>query len=174
MVNEKFLITLQGKNYVTYEGLLDLAHQKGLQSLEVDIIQFPSQDNNMTAICKAVAKTENESYIDIGDASPKSVNNALIPHIIRMASTRAKARALRDLTNVGMTSIEELSYEEGNPDEGLVQESTSTFSPPTQRQVDTIKRLAEELNYKVNFDKLDKQAAGNLIGKLLDEKKARA
>ncbi len=28
MVNEKFLINLQGKSYVTYEGLLDLAHQK--------------------------------------------------------------------------------------------------------------------------------------------------
>ena len=27
-LNEKFIINLQGKSYVTYEGLLDLAHQK--------------------------------------------------------------------------------------------------------------------------------------------------
>ena len=174
MVNERFLITLQGKNYVTYEGLLDLAHQKGLLSLEVDLVQFPNKENNMTAICKAIARTENESYVDIGDASPQSVNNALVPHIIRMASTRAKARALRDLTNVGMTSIEELSYEEGNVDEGLVQEGSSQFSSPTKRQLDTIKRLAEELNYKLDLNKLDKQSAGNLIAKLLDEKKGKA
>lgn len=174
MLNERFLITLQGKNYVTYEGLLDLAHQKGLLSLEVDLVQFPNKENNMTAICKAIARTENESYVDIGDASPQSVNNALVPHIIRMASTRAKARALRDLTNVGMTSIEELSYEEGNVDEGLVQEGSSQFSSPTKRQLDTIKRLAEELNYKLDLNKLDKQSAGNLIAKLLDEKKGKA
>ncbi len=43
---------------------------KNLKSLEVEIIQFPNKENNMTAICTAKATTEDEVYIDIGDASP--------------------------------------------------------------------------------------------------------
>lgn len=107
-IDERFIVKLQGKDFVTYEGLLDLAHQKGLKSIEVVLIQIPTKENNMTAICMATAKTENEIYTDIGDAGPTSTNRMIAPHIIRMASTRAKARALRDLTNAGMTAIEEL------------------------------------------------------------------
>lgn len=168
MVNEKFLINLQGKSFVTYEGLLDLAHQRGLLSIEVEIIQIPDKENNMTAICKAIASTEKETYVDIGDASPSSVNSALIPHIIRMASTRAKARALRDLTNVGMTAIEELSFEDGITDE---EDSCQVEDPPTKRQLETVKKLAEEVNYQVNYDTLTKRTAGNLIAKFLEDKK---
>ncbi|MEW8973622.1 MAG: hypothetical protein AB2375_05440 [Tissierellaceae bacterium] len=167
MINEKFLINLQGKNYVTYEGLLDLAHQKGLQSIVVDILQIPSRENNMVAICKANASTEKENFVDIGDASPQSVNSALIPHIIRMASTRAKARALRDLTNIGMTSIEELSFEESTAEDDEIYQG----EPPTKRQLDTLKKLAEEANYQVNYETLTKRSAGNLIAKFIEDKK---
>ncbi len=169
-VNEKFIINLQGKSYVTYEGLLDLAHQNNLKSLEVDIVQIPTKDNNMTAICKAIAKTENESYMDIGDASPQSVNTTIAPHIIRMASTRAKARVLRDLTNVGMTAIEELSYNE-NVSEGEDSYMPINEEPPTKRQLETIKKLAEELNTSINYDNLTKKSAGTLISRMLEEVK---
>mgnify|MGYP000929347198 FL=1 len=167
-INEKFIINLQGKSYVTYEGLLDLAHQNNLKSLQVELIQIPTKDNNMTAICRATATTENETYMDIGDASPQSVNSALVPHLIRMASTRAKARALRDLTNVGMTAVEELSLNEN------VSESEETYTPqaeepPTKRQLETIKKLAGELNIPVNYEDLTKKSAGNLISKMLEE-----
>lgn len=170
-VNEKFIINLQGKSFVTYEGLLDLAHQKNLLSLEVEIIQIPTSENNMTAICKAIATTDKERYQDIGDASPKSVNTALVPHLIRMASTRAKARVLRDLTNVGMTAIEELSIEES----GIADEEENypiyQDEPPTSRQIETIKKLAGELNYQVNYDSLTKKTAGTIISRLIEEKK---
>ena len=108
-INEKFIVNLKGKDFVTYEGLLDLAHQKGLISIDIELLQIPSKENDMTAITKATAKTDKETFVDIGDASPRSVNSMIGPHIIRMASTRAKARALRDLTNVGMTALEELA-----------------------------------------------------------------
>ncbi len=168
MINEKFIINLQGKNFVTYEGLLDLAHQMGLLSIDVEILQFPSEDNNMTAIAKARATTENSSFSDIGDANPKSVNNMLIPHIIRMASTRAKARALRDLTNVGMTAVEELSMGES------VSESEEDYKAkelPTKRQLETIEKLSRDLNKKIDYEKLSKKTAGSLIGQLLEDKK---
>ncbi|OLS03296.1 hypothetical protein [Tissierella creatinophila] len=173
MINEKFIINLQGKSFVTYEGLLDLAHQIGLVSLEVDLVQFPSEENNMTAIARAVATTQKGRFSDIGDASPRSVNSMLAPHIIRMASTRAKARALRDLTNVGMTAVEELSMEEGvaeGEDHYGTVESPSS-DPPTKRQIETIKKLADDLNKEINYDTLNKRTAGTLIGKLLEDKK---
>lgn len=107
-IDERFIVNLKGKQFVTYEGLLDLAHQEGLISIEVDLLQIPNKENGMIAIVKATAKTKDKVFMDIGDAGPKSVNSMITPHIIRMASTRAKARALRDLTNIGMTAIEEL------------------------------------------------------------------
>lgn len=168
MINEKFIINLQGKNFVTYEGLLDLAHQRGLVSIDVELLQFPSAENNMTAIAKATAITTKEKFSDIGDASPKSVNNMLIPHIIRMASTRAKARALRDLTNVGMTAVEELSFE-GNAAESS--EPYQVEEAPTKRQLETIEKLTGDSEQKINYDNLTKKTAGTLIGKLLEDKK---
>lgn len=170
-VNEKFIINLQGKSFVTYEGLLNLAHQEGLKSIEVEIIQIPSQENNMTAICQAVAYTEKGSFQDIGDASPKSVNNALVPHLIRMASTRAKARALRDLTNVGMTAVEELTIDDqpiSQSDEGYRRPQEET---PTTRQIETIKKLSEQLNYPVDYESLSKRTAGLLISTLIEKNK---
>lgn len=170
-VNENFIINLQGKSFVTYEGLLDLAHQRNLVSLEVEIVQIPTKENNMTAICQAIATTEKEKFQDIGDASPQSVNSGLVPHLIRMASTRAKARVLRDLTNVGMTAFEELSIEDGVIGETDENYQTYQPEPPTPRQIETIKKLAGELNYPVEYDSLNKRTAGSLISKLIEEKK---
>lgn len=169
-INEKFIINLQGKSFVTYEGLLDLAHQMKLRSIEVELIQIPVKENNMVAICKATAKTENETFTDLGDASPQSVNSNIAPHIIRMASTRAKARVLRDLTNIGMTAFEELSVDD-NISETEEYYTANVDNPPTKRQLETIRKLAGELNTTVNYDNLTKRSAGNLISKMLGEVK---
>src|ERR671928_565798 len=111
-MREEYMIERQGKRFVLYAGLLEEAHNRGLRSIETDLVQVPSKDNGDVAIVKAVIRTEEGKFAGIGDASPQNVNRAIAPHLIRMAETRAKARALRDAINVGVTAFEELGGEE--------------------------------------------------------------
>jgi hypothetical protein len=109
VLDDRFIKSLKEKDFVLYSGLLDLAHQKGLKSITVEAIQFPTKENGMEAICKATTVAANgEVFVDWGDANPRNVNPTVANHVLRMASTRAKARTLRDFTNIGMTCLEEL------------------------------------------------------------------
>ncbi len=122
-LDPRFIVQIDNQDFVKYSGLLDLAHQKKLTSLEVEIVQYPTQENERTAICKAHAKTAfGESFVDFGDANPTNCNAKVARHLIRMASTRAKARALRDATNIGFTCLEEL----GDLDEVIGAEEKGT------------------------------------------------
>jgi len=108
-LDERFIKRIEGQDFVTYRGLLDLAHQKGLMKISVEVLQIPTKENGNFAICKAIAESNTgEIYVDIGDASPMNCNSKVAKHILRMASTRSKGRCLRDMTNIGMTCLEEL------------------------------------------------------------------
>ena len=107
-MREEYMIERQGKRFVLYAGLLEEAHSRGLRSIETELLQVPAKENGEVAIVKAVIRTEEGKFAGIGDASPQNVNRAIAPHLIRMAETRAKARALRDAINVGVTAFEEL------------------------------------------------------------------
>lgn len=111
-MKSEFLIQRNGKIFVLYAGLLDLAHERGLRDLRVELVQSPSADNSFVAIAKAIATVKQDDtfaiFEEIGDASAANTSKAIAPHIIRMAATRAKARALRDALNIGVTALEEL------------------------------------------------------------------
>jgi hypothetical protein len=108
-LEERFIMTIQGKDFVVYAGLLDLAHQKGIQNMMVEAIQYPTKDNGFEAICKATVEGKSgEVFVELGDANPKNTNKMIVNHILRMAATRSKARALRDYVNVGIACIDEI------------------------------------------------------------------
>lgn len=124
-MREEFMITRQGKQYVLFAGLLDEAHSRGLVGIDTELVQVPEESNGQVAIVKATVQIEDaevgkssgelRTFSGIGDASPQNVSRNIVPHLIRMAETRAKARALRDAVNVGATALEELSDGDDGP-----------------------------------------------------------
>ena len=87
-LDERFIITLEGKDFVTYPGLLDLGHQKGILKIEVEPVQLPTKENEHMAVCKAtVISKGGESFIDVGDANPANTNSRVAKHLLRMASS---------------------------------------------------------------------------------------
>jgi len=110
------------KEVVTYQGLLSKAHDEGLKKIATTLVQAPSEANREVAIVRAEVETAKGLFQGYGDASPGNVNAFIVPHLIRMAETRAKARALRDAVNIGVVSFEELDgdgFAPGPSDPGL-------------------------------------------------------
>lgn len=124
-MRKDFIVERQGKSFVLYAGLLDMAHQQGLKSIHTELLQVPSEDNARVAITLATVILERDGkeyrFTGIGDAAPQNVAPAMQHCLIRMSETRAKARALRDAVNVGVAAFEELGEEgahDGAPEQG--------------------------------------------------------
>src|SRR5215210_3457865 len=108
------------KDYVYYKEALDRAYDFGLIGIEVEIVQLPRKENGNQAIVKATAEFENinpktgekregkRTFTEVGDADPSNVSQSIAKHILRMAATRGKGRALRDGINLGEALAEEM------------------------------------------------------------------
>ncbi len=107
-VDRRFIIDRQGKPFVLMAGLLDLAHQDGLDLIETHQTQVASDDNGMIHIFRAIAHTQRGTFTGHGSAGPANVSRIMLTHTLELAETRAIGRALRFATNIGMTTFEEL------------------------------------------------------------------
>ena len=107
-MDPRWITHLHGKPFVRYAGLLALAHERGLQSLEASFLHVTA--TLATAQATAVF-TDGCRFTECADASPDNVPFHLKPHFARMALTRCKARALRDALNIGLTALEEVDAE---------------------------------------------------------------
>ena len=116
-IPSEFIITLQGKEFITHQGLLFMAHKMGLKGITTELVTDADAE---TIVFKATVRMLIEGKDDdtykiftgYGDANKENVNEMVRKHKIRMAETRAVNRALRLSTNIGMTSIEELGGKE--------------------------------------------------------------
>lgn len=122
-LDKRFVIERQGKPFVLYAGLLDLATERGLTRLETEVVSATAD----FALFKATATFgDGRVFVEHGDATPKNVGRTIAEHFVRMAATRAKARALRDALNIGVTALEELG-----PDEEAVPTPAPTVRVPS-------------------------------------------
>lgn len=105
---EKYVEVVEGRDFIRYDGLMELAHGK-IASIETELLQAPYPGNHNMAIVKAIIRdTDGRVWSGIGDASDLNCDPELAPHKIRLAETRAKGRALRDMLNVQMPMFEEV------------------------------------------------------------------
>jgi hypothetical protein len=120
MMDRRYVIQRDGKDFALYAGLLDLAHERGLLSIETVLVQLPTEANGNIAVVQATVRLSDaqgvlRSFQGIGDAAPGNVNRMMAPHLLRLAETRAKARALRDAVNVGEALADDPSDEGREP-----------------------------------------------------------
>ncbi|MCC7537526.1 MAG: hypothetical protein IT379_14980 [Deltaproteobacteria bacterium] len=99
---------VERREVVALKGLLRLAHRERLSSIRTRLVQAPTKDNDHTAIAVVAVVTSRGTFEALGDATPSNVNRRVAAHFIRMAETRALARALRAALDIGVVSLEEL------------------------------------------------------------------
>ena len=121
-IDPRFIVDLHGKQYITHEGLLSLAHEAGLKAISTNLISY--QGVGKEAVVRATAEGEKGTYTGLGDATPHNVGKNTATATLRMAETRAGNRALRAYLGIGMTTFEEMP-----PDEPAARVSTPSARP---------------------------------------------
>ena len=94
----------------TFEDLLNMAHAKFKGKFSIQTRMIENDWENKRAIFKAeilVEEDPQKAYTAYGDATQDNCGEMVKKHYIRMAETRAIARALRWATNNAKTAVEE-------------------------------------------------------------------
>lgn len=145
------VIKLKGKDYVLMQGLLFLAHEHGLESIETSVQQLDYE--RKFCLVQSVIRGTRGSFITHGDADDTNLNDQMLTAFIRMAETRAIARGLRLYTGIGMTAKDELPSEmlpenEHEPDPERLPSKKKADGPEvkliSKKQKDLILRLCAE------------------------------
>ncbi len=108
-VPPQHLVTIQGKAFVRYVGLLQMAREQGLVSLTAD---WTYNDGDLSLAHAVATFADGRRFEESGDASPSNCTRMVQVHFRRVALTRAKARVLRDALGIDLVAVEELAESE--------------------------------------------------------------
>lgn len=126
IINPAHIVMIKGTPAITYAGILDCAHQLGLKSLTIEVLYL---EEDRAAFLATATMLDGGIFSDIGDATPNNVAPIVKPHFIRVASTRAKARALKTATNISMVTAEELGDHGETPEVSASSRPVPTMVP---------------------------------------------
>jgi hypothetical protein len=102
------VVLIQGKPFVKFAGLLQMAHERGLVALTAE---WTFNDAELSLAHAVATFQDGRRFAESGDASPANVTRMVTVHFRRVALTRAKARVLRDALGVDLVAVEELADE---------------------------------------------------------------
>lgn len=112
----QYIVNVQGKDFITFPGLLQEAHALGLKEIRTELISPPTDLTNpvvkATVILVEDGSPLSKVFSGYGDANVNNVAKKVSGALLRMAETRAIARALRFACNIDMAALEELDAEE--------------------------------------------------------------
>lgn len=109
------MIERHGKPYITHVGLVWLANHRGKPwSGTIVSHDITYNSKGLPHAAKVIYKVwdDEREHTDIGDADINNVGKMIVPHLIRMASTRAQNRALRAFVGYAGCTADELELGE--------------------------------------------------------------
>jgi hypothetical protein len=96
------------RDAINLAGLMHLAGDRITHS-NTEIVQIPGEQNRFVAITRTTVTIAGRGeFTEVGDAGPESCAPHLLPHALRLASTRSLCRCLRVGLGVAAVSVEEL------------------------------------------------------------------
>jgi hypothetical protein len=107
-VLQQYVVLIQGKRFVKFAGLLQMAHERGLVALTA---AWTFNDAELSLAHAVATFQDGRRFEESGDATPANTNRKVAVHFRRVALTRAKARVLRDALGVDLVAVEELAEE---------------------------------------------------------------
>ena len=144
-------INLNGREYILFAGLLDEAHRQGLNTVKTCLLHVPTKEQPL-AVVSAEVTTSKGTFHGLGDASPDNVNEWIAPHLIRMAETRAVARAFRFATNVSMTAYEELGRDSTSNGSAGASTASNGSTKPKMTQEQYIRTLCDQREVPIELE----------------------
>jgi hypothetical protein len=108
-IDPRHVVTIQGKPFIKYAGLLQMASGAGLQSLTA---HWTYNDPELSLAHAVATFQDGRRFEESADSTPANVGTKVALHFRRLSLTRAKARALRDALNVDLVALEELGETE--------------------------------------------------------------
>lgn len=113
--------TISGKQYINAVGLNYIAAAYRINvTVEIDHA-MSNPDKNRYVVVASARDPDGNISVDVGDASPDNVGKQIRGHELRMASTRARNRVIRNMIADKLpfvpNGIQWTSYEEINSDE---------------------------------------------------------
>lgn len=105
-VDDTLVDLLRDSDYITHEGLVDLAHKDGLKLTFTEPVEINTDEAGNGCIFRAFVVTDRGLFTGYGDAD--NANTGVDGANIRMAETRALSRALRTAVNSAGTVAAEM------------------------------------------------------------------
>jgi hypothetical protein len=98
--------------YITHSGLIGLAEREGCAGIKVTPVKEFCDAAGSRWVFKAIVYKSRGSkgFVGYGDADPSNVSPSVRGAELRVAETRAVARALRKAYGIGLCSVEELGH----------------------------------------------------------------